>query len=171
MPAAEFPLRKQLQLKPHARQMLPICGGFSPVLARFNRTEPEPVTQPAARLWDIISNTYCLVDLALCGPRHGRKALGEEATAAVRPLVETCLAHLAFGWARLSWHQCAPPQNSMPACAFTPERNGCLTMVISVTRSAASISASGALRPVTITCFISARLANAASTSSSGRYS
>src|SRR3546814_7875545 len=43
-----------------------------------------------------------------------------------------------------------------PLCAFTPERKGCLTIVISVTRSAASISASGALRSVMITCFISA---------------
>src|SRR5579863_3796602 len=48
-----------------------------------------------------------------------------------------------------------PGQNSMPAWAFTPERNGCFSIVISVTRSAASISASGALRPVTMTCFIS----------------
>ena len=42
-------------------------------------------------------------------------------------------------------------QNSMPFCAFTPERKGCLTSSISVTRSAISISASGALRPVTMT--------------------
>src|SRR3546814_20080945 len=43
-----------------------------------------------------------------------------------------------------------------PRCDFTPERKGSLTIVISVTRSAASISASGALRSVMITCFISA---------------
>src|SRR3546814_2544739 len=48
-------------------------------------------------------------------------------------------------------------QNSMPRCAFTPDRNGCFTCTISVTRSAASISASGALRPVTMTCFIALR--------------
>src|SRR5690606_31949197 len=43
-------------------------------------------------------------------------------------------------------------QNSMPFCAVTPARNGCLTSAISVTRSAASISAGGASRPVTTTC-------------------
>ena len=46
----------------------------------------------------------------------------------------------------------APRQNSMPACALTPARNGWRTMVISVTRSAASISSSLALRPVITTC-------------------
>ncbi len=60
-------------------------------------------------------------------------------------------------------------QYSMPACAFTPLRKGCLIMVISVTRSAASISASGALRPVTTTCFMSSLAVSTASTSSSGR--
>src|SRR5687768_11949523 len=42
-------------------------------------------------------------------------------------------------------------QNSIPGCAFTPERNGCLISTISVTRSAISISSSLALRPVTMT--------------------
>src|SRR5690606_13125512 len=48
---------------------------------------------------------------------------------------------------------CIPlaPQNSIPAWAFTPSRKGCLIMVISVTRSAASISSSLALRPVITT--------------------
>ena len=46
----------------------------------------------------------------------------------------------------------AAHQNSTPFCALMPDRNGCLTSVISVTRSAASISASFALRPVRITC-------------------
>ena len=44
-----------------------------------------------------------------------------------------------------------PAQYSMPSCALTPERNGCLTRVISVTRSAASRSSGLALRPVTTT--------------------
>ncbi len=43
-------------------------------------------------------------------------------------------------------------QNSMPACAFTPAAKWCFTSVISVTRSAASISSGLALRPVTTTC-------------------
>ena len=43
-------------------------------------------------------------------------------------------------------------QNSMPFCAFTPARNGCFTSVISVTRSAISISSGLALRPVMTTC-------------------
>ena len=42
-------------------------------------------------------------------------------------------------------------QNSTPACALMPARNGCFTSVISVTRSAASISFSDALRPVSTT--------------------
>ncbi len=47
-----------------------------------------------------------------------------------------------------------PNQNSTPACALMPERKGCLTSVISVTRSAISISSSLALRPVSTTCVI-----------------
>ncbi len=43
-------------------------------------------------------------------------------------------------------------QNSMPFWPFTPARNGCLTSVISVTRSAISISSGLALRPVMTTC-------------------
>ena len=40
----------------------------------------------------------------------------------------------------------------MPSCAFTPAAKWCFTAVISVTRSAASISSGLALRPVTTTC-------------------
>ena len=43
-------------------------------------------------------------------------------------------------------------QNSMPFWPFTPARNGCFTSVISVTRSAISISSGLALRPVMTTC-------------------
>ena len=42
-------------------------------------------------------------------------------------------------------------QNSTPACALIPDRNGCFTSVISVTRSAASIRSSFAFRPVKTT--------------------
>ncbi len=42
-------------------------------------------------------------------------------------------------------------QYSTPICALMPERNGCLTSSISVTRSAISISSSLALRPVSTT--------------------
>ncbi len=62
-----------------------------------------------------------------------------------------------------------PAQNSIPFCAFTPERNGCFTCSISVTRSAASISSSLAFRPVTTTCFIGGRAFSAATTSSVSR--
>ncbi len=47
-------------------------------------------------------------------------------------------------------HQRAGHQNSIPGCALTPARNGCLTRVISVTRSAISTSSGRALRPVTM---------------------
>ena len=43
-------------------------------------------------------------------------------------------------------------QNSTPFWAFTPALNGCLISVISVTRSAISISSGLALRPVITTC-------------------
>ena len=46
---------------------------------------------------------------------------------------------------------CQPCQNSTPAWALMPDRNGCFTSVISVTRSAASISSSFAFRPVKTT--------------------
>ena len=60
-------------------------------------------------------------------------------------------------------------QNSIPFCAFTPERKGCFTCSISVTRSAASISSSLAFRPVTTTCFIGGRAPSAATTSAVSR--
>lgn len=60
-------------------------------------------------------------------------------------------------------------QNSTPGWPLMPARKGCLTSVISVTRSAASISGSGALRPVSTTWvrdgFSAARKASTASTS------
>ena len=67
-------------------------------------------------------------------------------------------------------HQCARHgkscrnQNSTPGCALMPERNGCLTSVISVTRSAAAISSGLALRPVTTTCRSSRRAPSRAMT-------
>ena len=60
-------------------------------------------------------------------------------------------------------------QNSMPTCAFTPARKGCLISVISVTRSAISMSAGFALRPVTTTCWPGSRAASPASTASRSR--
>ena len=60
-------------------------------------------------------------------------------------------------------------QNSTPACALTPSRKGCFTMVISVTRSAISSNSSLALRPVTMTCLSSGLSRRTSSTSSSGR--
>src|SRR6202011_3820462 len=66
-------------------------------------------------------------------------------------------------------HQRAGHQNSMPCCALTPARNGCLTRVISVTRSAASITSGPALRPVTTTCKSRRFAFSTATTSSSGR--
>src|SRR5262249_24734858 len=52
-------------------------------------------------------------------------------------------------------------QNSIPSCAFTPARKGCLTSVISVTRSAASMISCFALRPVMMTWVISGLAASA----------
>ena len=60
-------------------------------------------------------------------------------------------------------------QNSIPAWAFTPSRKGCFTMVISVTRSAAAISSSGALRPVTMTWRSGRRARSTATTSATGK--
>ncbi len=62
-------------------------------------------------------------------------------------------------------------QNSTPFCALMPcVWYGCLSGRISLTRSASSISCSGAWRPVTTMCSISRRLANTSSTSASSRY-
>ena len=66
-------------------------------------------------------------------------------------------------------HQRQRGQNSMPCWALTPPRNGCLTRVISVTRSAAAISSGLALRPVTMMCRSRGFAFSAATTSSSGR--
>ena len=62
-------------------------------------------------------------------------------------------------------------QNSTPSCARTPAAKWCFTSVISVTRSAAAISAGRALRPVTTTCSPGGRAASPASTAASDRYS
>ena len=59
------------------------------------------------------------------------------------------LAHVRAGALK---HDRRRAQNSMPFWALTPARNGCLTITISVTRSAISISGALALRPVTTTC-------------------
>src|SRR6266702_8188716 len=62
-------------------------------------------------------------------------------------------------------------QNSMPACARTFLCfSGCLIRVISVTRSALSMSSSGALRPVRTTWVLAGRRSNPASTCSTDRY-
>lgn len=60
-------------------------------------------------------------------------------------------------------------QNSTPFWAFTPALKACLTRLISVTVSAASISASGAPRPVATTCWCSGRDSMSRSTVSRSR--
>jgi hypothetical protein len=61
-------------------------------------------------------------------------------------------------------------QNSTPGWALMPDRKGCLTSVISVTRSAAATSASLAPRPVRTTCVRAGfSAARNASTSASSR--
>ena len=60
-------------------------------------------------------------------------------------------------------------QNSMPRWGLMPSRNGCLTIVISVTRSAISKSAGLALRPVTTTCSMGRFCVSSATTSARGR--
>src|SRR6185437_163200 len=59
--------------------------------------------------------------------------------------------------------------HSMPACPLRPASMGCLTLVMSVTRSAASISAGWARRPVMTTCWMPGRAASTVSTSSTSR--
>src|SRR5207245_7173571 len=56
--------------------------------------------------------------------------------------------------------------HSMPFCPFWPASMGCLTFVISVTRSAASISLGSASRPVITTCCWPGRAASTLTTSS-----
>lgn len=66
----------------------------------------------------------------------------------------------------------AAAQNSIPRCAFTPwSLYGCFTTWMSLTRSAAAMSAAGALRPVTMTCCIGCRVAIVSITSAVSRYS
>ena len=74
-----------------------------------------------------------------------------------------------IGAGALKSSEAAGAQNSIPFCALTPARNGCLTSVISVTRSASSISSGLALRPVTTTCRSRGLAFSTANTSSSGR--
>ena len=77
------------------------------------------------------------------------------------------LAHIGAGALD---HQSAH-QNSTPSCAFTPAAKWCLTRVISVTRSAASISSGFALRPVTTTWRPGLRWRRVSTTSARSRYS
>lgn len=58
-------------------------------------------------------------------------------------------------------------QNSTPGCALMPFRKGCLICFISVTRSASSINASLAPRPVITTCCMRGRPRRTGNTSSS----
>ena len=68
-------------------------------------------------------------------------------------------------------HDAGRHQNSTPIWAFMPERNGCFTRLISVTRSAISISSSAAFRPVRTTWVISGfSVRRKSSTSSSDMY-
>src|SRR5262249_24330476 len=54
----------------------------------------------------------------------------------------------------------------MPLWPFCPTSIGCLTLVISVTRSAAATSSGAAFRPVTITCWVPGRSVRVLTTSS-----
>ena len=76
--------------------------------------------------------------LRLEGP-HGKTARMEGAR---QPGDDQRLADVGAGALEHDSGSTAHDQNSIPACAFTPARKGCFTMVISVTRSAASISSS-----------------------------
>ena len=69
------------------------------------------------------------------------------------------------GRARHNRHrQILSAQNSTPGMAFTPDLNACLTRVMSVTVSAASINSGGAPRPVMTTCCIGGRVFKSATT-------
>src|SRR5690606_7563533 len=56
--------------------------------------------------------------------------------------------------------------HSMPLWPFWPTSIGCLTLLISVTRSAASTRRGSALRPVMITCWKPGRFRSVSTTSS-----
>src|SRR5690606_33014058 len=60
--------------------------------------------------------------------------------------------------------------HSMPLCPFWPESIGCLTLVVSMTRSAASINSWGASRPVITTCWYPGRSRRTDSTSSTSTH-
>ncbi len=98
----------------------------------------RPISPPSAA-------TAALFDI-FCG-LNGATLIPRRTKARQRPATSVDLPDVAAG----SLDHQRDGQNSIPTCAFTPERNGCLITSISVTRSAASISSSAALRPVTIT--------------------
>ena len=100
--------------------------------------------------------------LRLEGP-HPQPAPREEPR---QPGDEQRLAHRGAGALE---HQGHRHQNSIPCCAFTPAAKWCFTSPISVTRSAASTSAGGALRPVATTCRPGRRARSAATTESVSR--
>ena len=79
-------------------------------------------------------------------------------------LIPTTLERMAAVLARLVNRT---SQNSTPGCALIPFRKGCLTCFISVTRSASSINASLAPRPVITTCCMGGRPRRTGNTSSS----
>src|SRR3546814_710635 len=79
------------------------------------------------------------------------------------------LERVALDWGLLKHGWGSRRQNSMPFWAFTPAWKGCLISVISVTRSAASISSGLALRPVTTICSCDGRAFSVSTTSARSR--
>ena len=95
------------------------------------------------------------------------------ALARVQPCQGSGYGGLALAGSRCSDQQCRTlacgHQYSTPFCAFTPALKACLTRLISVTVSAASIIPGSAPRPVTTTCCSNGRASISASTASSSR--
>jgi hypothetical protein len=110
------------------------------VNARRARLERLRAAYPTA-----IDRNGCVVRNVLRLERHDLQALARKGAA--KPGNKGRLADMR---ARALNHQGAH-QNSIPSWAFTPAEKWCFTSVISVTRSAASISSGLALRPVTTT--------------------
>lgn len=104
----------------------------------------RPPISPPSTVTVALFDIFCGLNGATFRPRR-TAALHRPATSIDLPTFEP-----------VPWIISARPidQNSMPLCAFTPSSNGCFIIVISVTRSAASINSGLALRPVRHTCVL-----------------
>ena len=144
----------------------PIAASAAPGSCRSTGSTPQaracnacarPISPPSA-VTAALFDMFCGLNGRTLSPRRV-KARASPASSSDLPTSEPVPCSISA-----SAHQ-----NSMPCWALTPARNGCLTRVISVTRSATSISSGLALRPVTTMCRSRGFAFSAATTSSSGR--